>query len=96
MKRIPIKAARAFAQKFSLSHVIIFAKEISAPPNSRWRTHVITYGETTEAAGEAADMGNILKQRMGWPEHLCWEQPSRVRQLQARVKELEAKLSANI
>jgi hypothetical protein len=80
------REAREFAKRFGLTHVIIFGKE------RKPRVHVVTYGVTTEQAGEAADWGNSLKAQLGWPESLCQAQPSRVRRLEARIKELEMKL----
>lgn len=84
MDRIPIKAARNFAAKHGLMQVIIFGYDGDL-------NHVVTYGKTTEQAGQAADFSNRLKTLMGWPDSLH-AQPSRVRRLQKRVKELEAAL----
>ena len=83
--RIPIKAVKEFAQKYDMTHVIIFAHDGKLD-------HIATYGRTIVACSQAADFGNRLKETMGWPESLQ-AQPSRVRKLQARIKELETRLA---
>jgi hypothetical protein len=51
-------------------------------------SHVLTFGKTIEDCSRAADLGNQMKDGLGWPEALH-AQPARVRKLQARIKELE-------
>lgn len=82
--RISIKALKKLSKEFHLDHVIIFATDGNAQ-------HVATYGMTIVACSEAADFGNVLKDKLGWAENLH-AQPSRVRKLQARIKELELQL----
>lgn len=82
--RIPVKAAKQVADEFDLKQVILLAWDGE-------RTHIVTYGKTADDCAQAAAGGNMLKAKWGWPE--CNDQPSRVRVLENRVKELEAQLS---
>jgi hypothetical protein len=84
-KRIPIAAARRFAQEHNLRQVIVLAWDGEL-------THVVTYGKTLEDCDQAAAGGNKLKAALGWPESLRAE-PSRVRKLLARIAELEKLLA---
>lgn len=84
MSKIPIKALKELSKKYELDHVIVFATEGETQ-------HVATYGRTIDECSEAADFGNEMKDALGWPKSLH-QQPSRVRKLQARIKELEAEL----
>ena len=81
--RIPIKAAKELASKYGLSHVIIFAHQ-----REPYLDHIVTFGHSLEECEQAAQFGNTLKDALGWPENLK-SQPSRVRKLQKRIKELE-------
>lgn len=83
-KRIPIKAAKEIAEKYGMTHVIIFGNEPELD-------HIATYGKSTEQCAQAADFGNTIKSRLGWPDKFL-TQPSRVKKLQARIKELEEEL----
>jgi hypothetical protein len=83
-KRIPISSAKRFAQENDCKQVIIAAWDGEL-------THIVTYGATTEDCAQAALGGNRIKEALGWPKDLRTE-PSRVRQLQARIKELEVLL----
>jgi hypothetical protein len=85
--RVPINDLKELAEKRGLTHVIVWAFD------SEKVQHVATYGRNVEECSQAADFGNKLKDTLGWPESLH-AQPSRVRRLQARIKELEAKLAA--
>jgi hypothetical protein len=90
MSRIPIKALKDMSKAYDQTHLIVFGTD------SKGIMHVATYGRTIVGCSEAADFGNKLKDALGWPESLH-QQPSRVRKLQARIKELEAQLEhANI
>jgi len=80
-KRIPIKAAKELADDFLLKQVIIVAWDGKL-------THVVTYGKTLEDCDQAAQGGNFVKKALRWPESLMTE-PSRVKSLKARIKELE-------
>jgi hypothetical protein len=78
--RIPISAARSIGKNFDCRQVIVLAWDGE-------RTHIVTWGSTLEDCSQAADGGNRLKEKWGWPESN--DQPSRVRRLQSRVYELE-------
>jgi hypothetical protein len=80
-KRIPITAAKKIAAEFNCSQVILLAWDGEL-------THIVTFGKTIEDCAQAAAGGNMLKRKWGWPE--CNDQPSRVRNLEARILELEA------
>jgi len=54
------------------------------------RTHIVTWGKTLEDCSLAADGGNRLKEKWGWPESN--DQPSRVRNLQQENKALQQAL----
>jgi hypothetical protein len=84
MKRIPIKALREFAQGLKLHQAILMAWDGE-------RSHVVTWGKTLVDCDQAAHGGNLMKKTMGWPDATQTE-PSRVRKLLARIKELEAEL----
>ena len=81
---IPIKALKVISQKYSYDHIICFATKGKMQ-------YVATFGRTIEECDQAAQFGDILKDALGWPESLHTA-PSRVRQLQKRIKELEAQL----
>lgn len=85
-KRIPISAARRFMKEQGCTHVIIYAHDGTSG-------HVVTVGKSTEQAGQAADFGNELKKKLGWPESLTADQPSRVRRLRDRVTALKRQLA---
>lgn len=71
--RIPIKAAKKFAQENECKQVIVLAWDGK-------RTHVVTYGETLKDCEQAAIGGNKIKREiLHWPEELCKAQPRRVR-----------------
>ena len=85
--RIPIKALKELANRYGLEHVILFTHESKSDTH-----HVATWGRSTVACSEAADFGNKLKDTLGWPASLH-SQPSRVKKLQQRIKELEKRLN---
>jgi hypothetical protein len=82
-KRIPIKAARDVAKAYRCRQVILLAWDGDL-------THVVTYGKSLEDCAQAAEGGNSLKKKFGWPESLQ-AQPSRIRKL---VSALESTLPA--
>jgi hypothetical protein len=84
--RIPIKAVREFGRKWGLAHVIIFAHQADSRIH-----HILTWGRSTEESGQAVDFANTLKKQLGWPEAL-YPQPSRVRRLMQRIRDLDAEL----
>jgi len=81
--RIPIKALKEIAKKYSLSHIILFAYH----PNSK-EHHIASYGKSLEGCSQAADFSNTLREALGWPEALL-VQPSRVKKLQVEVEGLK-------
>jgi hypothetical protein len=89
--RIPITAVRELAKKYKLTHVIVFGFDGE-------QQHVATYGKSVIDCSQAADFGNTLKDKLGWPESLH-AQPARVTKLHKnnlllldRIKELEAQV----
>lgn len=84
--KIPISALKRIAAKYRLSHLVLLA---FGPCKKEGVSHVVTYGTTTEFCDQAATAGNKLKKQLGWPDTLQ-STPSRVRKLEARIRELEA------
>jgi hypothetical protein len=80
-KNVPFAALKRLSKEYDLDHIIMF----STQGDTQW---VTTYGNTLKACDEAAQFGNEMREKLGWPESLKRE-PSRVRKLQARIKELE-------
>jgi hypothetical protein len=74
MKRIPIAAAKQIADRFDLAQVIIAAFD-----RNDGRTHIVTYGQTSQDCEQAAVGGNFIKKALGWPDELCHDEPARVR-----------------
>lgn len=83
--KIPITAAKRVAIEHACRQVIIMAWDGE-------RTHCVTYGNTVADCDQAAQGGNRIKAALGWPETLMAE-PSRVKKLKSRIKELEAALA---
>lgn len=83
-KSIPVKFAADVGQKNQCQQIILLAWDGQL-------THIVTWGKTADDCAQAAAGGNMLKAKWGWPE--CNDQPSRVKQLEKRVAELEAALS---
>lgn len=73
-KRIPIKSAKEFAEKYGYSEIIIFARDGETGMQS-----VCTWGKTLEECKNAAEGGNAIKKSLGWPEELCEAKPARVK-----------------
>lgn len=69
-KRLPISAAENVAKEHDLRQVILLAWDGEL-------THIVTFGKTVEDCAQAAQGGNILKEKWGWPE--CNDQPSRAK-----------------
>jgi hypothetical protein len=78
-KRIPIAAARRFAQRHNLTHLLILGADSSGV------SHVLTYGKSTADSEAAAIVGNKLKKLLGWPDSMTNAVPARVRR--ERLKE---------
>lgn len=86
-KRIPIETAKAVGdQHEDVSHVVLFCWDGE-------KQHVVTWGRTVEDCDQAAQAGNILKKRLGWPDDLCEAIPSRVKALKKQIRELKATLA---
>lgn len=84
MKKIPVKIAKQVALDTDSRQVILLTWDGKT-------THVVTYGKTIDDCSQAADGGNMIKELLGWPK--CNDQPSRVKKLEGRVRELEAQLA---
>jgi hypothetical protein len=82
---IPIKVLKEFANKYGYNTIVMFA---TSPDK---KEYVATYGKSIQECDWAAQFGDSVKDLLRWPESLH-AAPSRVRQLQKRVKELEAEL----
>ncbi len=80
MKRIPISAAKRFAEEFGQSTIVVVAWEGDSCPTPSGRTHVITYGRAVQDCEWAADLGNRIKRDiLGWPEKHCHAKPARAK-----------------
>lgn len=86
MSRIPIKSLKELGNNHNQDIVIVFAIDSDGETS-----HVATWGRSINDCAQAAGWGNVMKDKLGWPETLH-AQPSRVKKLQARIKELEAQL----
>jgi hypothetical protein len=86
-KRIPVKAAANVGREHGCSQIILLAFDGEL-------THVVTWGKTVEDCAQAAQGGNMLKSKWGWPESMQAE-PSRVKKLQDRIRELEAQMQGD-
>jgi hypothetical protein len=84
MKRIPVKAASNIGKEYNAKQVILLVWDGEL-------THIVTWGKTVDDCSQAADGGNMLKQKWGWPE--CNDQPSRVKKLEAEVAQLKKALA---
>ena len=66
MKRIPISAAQAIAEKYDYDQVIIFARKVGISPEPHGE-HLTTYGKDKAHCAIAAAVGHFLKVKiMGW------------------------------
>lgn len=83
--KIPIEAAKQIARDYDCRQVILVAWDGQ-------EVHIVTYGVNIEECDRAAIGGNMVAKALGWPESLCNAEPSRVKKLRQRIKELEAKL----
>jgi hypothetical protein len=83
--RIPVKAAKDFANEHALRQVVIFAFDGKA-------CHCVTYGSSVEDCDQAATAGNRLKTALGWPDSLMSE-PSRVKALKSEIKKLKDQIT---
>jgi hypothetical protein len=73
-KRIPISDAKSIGDKNGYSQVIIVAWD-----NETGTTSVCTWGKTLKDCEQAAIGGNFVKKALGWPDEMCKEKPSRLK-----------------
>jgi len=86
VKRIPIRAAKDIGKKYGCDQVLVFAWS-----RNTGLQHVVTWGRTVEDCDQIAQGGNYIKRTvLGWPQTEACAEPSRVKKLRARIKELEA------
>jgi hypothetical protein len=71
-RKIPITAAKAIANNYGYTQVIIHAFDGETGIQS-----VATFGKTLDDCKNAADGGNVIKRLMGWPEEMCHAVPAR-------------------
>jgi len=83
---IPWEELKTLGLKYNLSHLILLA--YNPATNTEY---VSTWGNSIDDCSQAADFGNELKDKLGWPEHLH-EYPDRVKKLQDQVKLYETYL----
>jgi hypothetical protein len=74
IKRIPITTVKEISKRFSQDQVVLVTWD-----KANNRTHVVTYGRTTEDCAQAAQGGNFVKKALGWPDELCHAEPARIR-----------------
>ena len=84
---IPIKEAKNLAKEYHLTHVIIYGFD----QNNNVQ-HVVTYGKSLDQCDQAAKLGNMMKEGLGFPKSLCKDEPSRITKLKTRIKELEKEI----
>ena len=84
-KNIPIKAAKKIADDYEKDQVIMICWSAKYQ-----RTWVTTYGKTDIDCDQACQAGNWLKKNMlNWPDAECKIEPSRVKNLQKKIKKLQ-------
>lgn len=88
MSRIPISAVKQLANDTKQDLVIIFAIDSDGETQN-----IATWGRSVDDCSRAADWGNKMKEKLGWPQSL-FAQPSRVRSLERRIKTLEEAITA--
>jgi hypothetical protein len=87
-KKIPVKAAKEFADKYKKDQVII-----TCWSKKDQKTWVTTYGKTEIDCDQACQCGNFFKKNcLNWPESYCVAEPDRVKKLKSKIKELEESL----
>ncbi len=69
MSRITIAEAKKLREIVGATHLIAF---IVMPDGEQ---HVVTHGKTEANAQQAADLGNNLKEKLGWPKEFCESKP---------------------
>ena len=66
---IKISKAKEIMGSLGFTHLVIFGISKDG------KQHVATHGKTKRQAREAAEAGNNLKKRLGWPGNLCNSKP---------------------
>jgi hypothetical protein len=73
MKKLPIKIAKDISNKYNQSQVIILTFD-----KTTGLTHVVTYGKSKKDSVQAANGGNLIKEKiLKWPAENCIAIPSR-------------------
>lgn len=91
-KRIPIKAAKEIGQKYNYDCVIIFTfNEHKPDPRMIEQQHIVTWGKNVKQCDHAAQAGDWLAKKTGWPEEIISE-PNRVKKLKDKIAELEKQI----
>lgn len=87
-KRIPFKAAETLGKELGCRQVILLAFDGE-------RTHIVTWGKTVEDCAQAAQGGNLLKDKWGWPADTK-SQPSRVQAILKAVAHKQHELGRHM
>lgn len=66
--KIPISKAKEIREMLGARQIIILARDDK-------ETCVATHGKNREDSNDAAAGGNALKKHLGWPDHMCHDQP---------------------
>lgn len=67
--KIKISEVKKIREELNMTHLVIFAID----KNNNY--HVATHGDTVFHAKEAAEAGNNLKKKLGFPDNLCKSKP---------------------
>jgi hypothetical protein len=87
-KRLPIKAAETVGKEHGCRQVILLAFDGEL-------THIVTWGKSVEDCAQAAQGGNLLKAKWGWPAHTK-SQPSRVHAILKAIAEKQHQLGRHM
>jgi hypothetical protein len=85
---VTISELQEIATRHGYTHIVMLSLK---PGNFQF---VATFGETIEQSDQAAQMGNRLKDLLGWPERLH-ATPSRVQELVDKIKKYESILKTH-
>ncbi len=85
---VTISELQEIATRHGYTHIVMLSIK---PGNFQF---VATFGETIEQSDQAAQMGNRLKDLLGWPERLH-STPSRVQELVDKIKKYESILKSH-
>ena len=72
MKEISIDQAKEVSEKSGYSVIVILGID-----SETGMQHVTTYGATKSQSLEAANAGNWLKGKLGWPKSMCRALPEK-------------------